>query len=226
MNGSMNIYNVDPQKKEYPLSKALFWATAWGYGNCENGDATRFPSSLQPIKARIKAYEANEGSAFLPLMTFVEAARNAQDRIWVLDGYLFSPVDGMNRSCRIDAIMRWFPAGLAASSVRLLTASINDDVDRETERQFHELARRINERDKYRKNRLTIEVNFALVKHFPYVHDRFAIIDDELWHFGATVGGLHPDVSATSRGWSAKEYGADQFFDMAWEGDRDLWRDR
>ena len=48
------------------------------------------------------------------------------------------------------------------------------------------------------------------------VHDRFAIIDDELWHFGATVGGSHRSVTAYSRGWSAQATRAGEFFEEAW----------
>jgi len=33
------------------------------------------------------------------------------------------------------------------------------------------------------------------------VHDRFALVDDELWHFGSTVGGGFGCLSAASRGW-------------------------
>ena len=48
------------------------------------------------------------------------------------------------------------------------------------------------------------------------VHDRFAIVDDELWHFGATVGGAHRSVNAFSRGWDASTTRAAEFFDEAW----------
>ena len=32
-------------------------------------------------------------------------------------------------------------------------------------------------------------------------HDRYALIDQELWHFGSTVGGGYPLLSSVSRGW-------------------------
>lgn len=47
-------------------------------------------------------------------------------------------------------------------------------------------------------------------------HDRFAIVDDELWHFGATVGGCHPSINAFSRGWSANETRAEDYFFHLW----------
>jgi hypothetical protein len=47
-------------------------------------------------------------------------------------------------------------------------------------------------------------------------HDRFAIVDQELWHFGADVGGAHPGITMSSRGWSADETEAVRFFDQVW----------
>lgn len=48
------------------------------------------------------------------------------------------------------------------------------------------------------------------------VHDRFAIVDDELWHFGSTVGGGHRSVTAVSRGWDAASTRAADFFYERW----------
>lgn len=33
------------------------------------------------------------------------------------------------------------------------------------------------------------------------IHDRFVIIDGEIWHFGCTAGGIYPALTAYSRGW-------------------------
>ena len=33
------------------------------------------------------------------------------------------------------------------------------------------------------------------------LHDRFVLIDDEIWHFGWTVGGIEPLLTAYSGGW-------------------------
>ena len=52
---------------------------------------------------------------------------------------------------------------------------------------------------------------------FPYVHDRFAILDGELWHCGTTVGGLHHSLSALSRGWDDRQHEFKELFDKTWE---------
>jgi hypothetical protein len=49
------------------------------------------------------------------------------------------------------------------------------------------------------------------------IHDRFAVIDDELWHFGSTVGGAHRSINAYSRGWNATTTGAIEFFNELWK---------
>jgi hypothetical protein len=48
--------------------------------------------------------------------------------------------------------------------------------------------------------------SFRVRRHLGNVHDRFAVVDDELWHFGSTVGGAHQAFSAVSRGWSSEEF--------------------
>ena len=37
------------------------------------------------------------------------------------------------------------------------------------------------------------------------IHDRFAIMDEEIWHCGAAVGGMHGALNAVSRGWKDTE---------------------
>ena len=51
-----------------------------------------------------------------------------------------------------------------------------------------------------RAKEMNIDIKFNLTTNFDHIHDRFAIIDDELWHFGATVGGFHSQVSAAQEG--------------------------
>lgn len=51
---------------------------------------------------------------------------------------------------------------------------------------------------------------------FPFLHDRFAIVDDDLWHFGSTVGGGHPGLTAASGPWPASDTRAVEFFDECW----------
>jgi hypothetical protein len=51
---------------------------------------------------------------------------------------------------------------------------------------------------------------------FDIFHDRFAVTDGELWHFGGTVGGIQPDLTAVSRGGSAVSQKFINLFNQVW----------
>ena len=78
-------------------------------------------------------------------------------------------------------------------SLQSISIFCRNDVD-----ELHELN---NKREK-------TEFNIAIyqIPELPLyeIHDRFAVLDDEIWHFGGTVGGINPQLTAYSRGW--KDY--------------------
>lgn len=124
---------------------------------------------------------------------------------------------------RLDQVLKWFPLTLVANDVRLLTKRVGSErTETDIVKQFAECAADINRFSRYRFGTLSIQIRFTLEIKFPYLHDRFAIIDDELWHFGATVGGLHNLVNAASRGWDVDDHDAVRFFDNAWDGEEDI----
>lgn len=64
------------------------------------------------------------------------------------------------------------------------------------------------------------ECNLELKEHYhskiyPYIHDRFVLADNELWHFGAHVGGGYEGLSAISRGWAGQAHDFKKIFDYA-----------
>jgi hypothetical protein len=195
--------------------KAILWPTVTWFGNLGAGaDSSKFPG-LTAIKARHAAQPA------APLETFLRAVRDAQDRVLVMDDFLFRLDNEGRWQGRVAQVLGWLPETLAAPDVRFLTgAPATQFQKREIERRFAEREQVINARLR-RQVRVTIEVRFTLRQEFPYVHDRFAIIDDDLWHFGATVGGLHNQVNAVSHGWDTDDHDAINFYDMAWSGDSD-----
>ena len=58
-------------------------------------------------------------------------------------------------------------------------------------------------------------------RSFPFLHDRFAMLDGELWHFGGTVGGLQNGLTAYSRGWSASAQQFEKLFSEIWNNLKD-----
>ena len=205
------IKTVVKSKQPVP-DKAIFWAAQTGYGNLPNGDRNSFPE-MRAIAERYSAEKPN------PLATFGEAVAQAQNRVLLIDQYLLNPDKG-NRQDRIDHILRWMPETILANDIRFLTKSHNTngnkEVDNDLAKKFQEHAEIINLFRPKGGGQCAIEVRFTLTQNFDYIHDRFAIIDDELWHFGATVGGFHSQVSAATRGWRASDHGAVDFFELAW----------
>lgn len=205
---------VAPIARPHPEQKIL-WPTFRGYGDDGRSDSSVFPC-LTAIKAR-KAARPPEA-----LDAFREAVWMAQDRILVLDDFLFEPNEGQSRRSRYDQILLWLPDRLAANDIRFLTNKKDDEREQvEIQKLFNERAATINQCAPRRQGATTIQIRFSLGREFPYVHDRFAIIDNELWHFGATVGGLHNLVNAVTRGWDAEAHDAIRFFNDAWNGDDD-----
>ncbi|EGM79748.1 hypothetical protein Rhein_0208 [Rheinheimera sp. A13L] len=143
-----------------------------------------------------------------------EKAISTAQRVWIIDKHLFSE-DGKNPSHgrRIKKVVNWFLTN-HIQTIRILTGHHDDQA--EIEKEFKALEDSVTDGRAKVDDPLKVEISFAL-KDFDYIHDRFAIIDEELWHFGATVGGFHRDVNAASRGWSADAHKAVQFFDTAWK---------
>lgn len=194
-------------KPERPIpDKAILWAMQTGYGKLSNGDNNCFPE-IQAITARNSSDQPN------PLATFGDAVSQAEERIWIIDEQIFKPDKGSLED-RINQILQWLPNQLAANDIRILTKSY--PTQDELAKQFADHANKINRSSSRRAGQCVIEVRFTLNQFFDYIHDRFAIIDDELWHFGATVGGFHSKVSAATRGWRASDHGAEEFFELAW----------
>ncbi len=188
--------------------KAIYWP---GHADF-SGDGTTPDLSAFPTFAAMKARASARPPS--PLAAFAKAVRDAQDRVLIMDRFLFTPEHG-SAQVNVDAVMSWFSTGPAVSDVRLLTSASGGE-QTEIARQFSELAKAINSNQSHRVSKIDIQINFKLKDLVDEIHDRFAIIDNELWHFGATVGGLHPSLNAASRGWPADKHGAIAFFECAW----------
>ena len=102
-----------------------------------------------------------------------------------------------------------------AQDVRLLTGR-GDLPEQERKGLANMLTERCNEG---RLDNLQVEARWSatLDKHdFPFLHDRFAIVDGALWHFGATVGGGYRGLTAASGPWPAEKSRAIIFFEECW----------
>lgn len=138
-----------------------------------------------------------------PLMGFVRAVEDAQQRVWLLDPYFGQP-EADERPGQLTLPERLVDAFChsRAASIRFVTGHHDGSL-----------------------NEIVVayanpgqDVGWLTMQRdaFPYAHDRFAIVDGELWHFGATVGGGHSSLTAATRGWCAVQTGAADFFKRVW----------
>lgn len=192
-----------PKIPRTPLKTEILWG-------CQEGGSPHFPRDLATIYARRHSLNPR------PLDAFRNAVEKAAERIWIVDEYFLIPDNDVSSDERILAILNWLHTDLVASDIKILTSQ-HDEVTESVLELFEYRAEEINHRRGRQPMQCSIQINTRLNQKFNCIHDRFAIVDDELWHFGATVGGFHADVNAASRGWDAEELGAIEFFEMAWD---------
>lgn len=190
---------------EQPLhEKAIYW------GSSPTGNHKKFPT-VSDIYARSFSEKP------MPLPVFVNAVKNAASRIWIVDEYFFtSSSKKVKTTIHVSDICSWFHVDLMATDIRILTGS-HSEVTEDDLSLVSMQAENINRSRPKRQTNCKIEIKTNLTSGvLDFIHDRFAIVDNELWHFGGTVGGYQKNVSAVSRGWCAQETGAIDFFRLAW----------
>lgn len=211
----LEVKNISKPEREIP-KKEILWAVQQGcnFDNTIDKDSNCFPK-LEAILLRNSTHESAH-----PLNSFGKAISNAFERIWIIDPYFLNPDKGTQYD-RIEIIIDWLiQPEMLASDIKILTTN-HGNTEKENNHiveKFKEFQVLINNERLKSKNGdgCNIEILFSLTKNFNFIHDRFAIIDNELWHFGATVGGFHSSVNAATRGWNASDHGAIEFFELVW----------
>jgi len=143
---------------------------------------------------------------------FLTTVRKARDRVWLIDGFLLKLDERAKGS-----FLTVFGAVLSqtqADSIRLINSNKAGHVD-----QIEQL-RTLQDKRRAPPRNEAFTIDVRLVREgrgeVRLPHDRFAIVDDELWHWGANVGGTHHEVNPYSRGWSAHDTGAAAYFERLW----------
>lgn len=141
-----------------------------------------------------KRLTESEKTSYKPevIKAFEDALLDVEDRIWIMDPY-FDAVYGLNSI--------WFH--LCQSQAReIKIISHEAKPEKWIEKQIAEYSRKPD-----------AEIQWKVCFH--ELHDRFAFLDDELWHFGSTVGGGYPGFGAASRGWATDHM--NYVFNSRWE---------
>jgi hypothetical protein len=144
---------------------------------------------------------------------FMSAICAARSRVWLVDSFLLKK-DIHAKSC-FAAVFDPALRQTSAQDIRLLTSK------KEGFQEQLECLRALQDarRAPPRNEAFTIEVRFVREgkSSTRLPHDRFALIDGELWHWGANVGGTHHEVNAYSRGWSTDRTKAAEYFERLWK---------
>lgn len=145
----------------------------------------------------------NESHKALFSKNFYDSLQKSQSRIWLIDGYL----NELDSRKKLESFLDIFYDKLSyINDIRIFFKSDTkrDDVIELLDIYNTELVENINKEIKYR------------FFDYKYIHDRFAIIDDKLWHFGSDVGSSSRCLNATSYGWDAEYFKAINFFTDLW----------
>ena len=184
---------------EPPTAPQLLWPSIEFGREIRNKDIFFFPGRSDVYHRRL----AHRNGRKLGLVAFEKAVNAAMRHILVLDPHF----DNIGANALELGLI-----GSQASDIRLLTGP----VQKAKELLRRKLTEAINlDRD----SGLLVEVQWAPTldrRSFPFLHDRFAIVDGSLWHFGSTVGGGHPSLTAASGPWSASQTRAKEFFEECW----------
>ena len=180
----------------------ILWPSIEYRGGIENRDLSRFPDRNQVFERYRKGTTRKD----LALTTFEAAVGRSLDHILVLDPHF----DEFGVNALAFAL-----ASSQAGDIRLLTGGSGKG-----ERGITELKATLTQfRNMNRSGSNLAEVRWSsrLDRYrFPFLHDRFVIVDGALWHFGATVGGGHPGLTAASGPWSEAKTRARHFFEECW----------
>jgi len=195
--------NIEEQKqRNNSQPKIFFGLEELGYYTGKVKDNEAF-LSLDDFNNKLRNLSKMDTVVFSE--SFITAIKIAQNRIWLIDEYLHCSDDKDKENLKLNRLLNHIKVRMQyVDDVRFF---FKDDSHRK------ETSDLLNNELKL-KNYETINYRFFCYENF---HDRFAIIDDVLWHFGSDVGASSLKLNATSYGWDAKYFNAINFFEAFWE---------
>ena len=168
-------------------------------------DLPHFPERYQVERRYKMGIHQNHDTPGLyrPLVAFTSAVKKSMVCILVLDPH-FDEVG-------VDVLASAIESS-SAEDIRLLTGG------RKCERtKWREKLQSFRNHDRPSSSQAQVSLGALPDKNsFPYLHDRFAVVDSTLWHFGSTVGGGHRGLTAASGPWSEDDTQGRRFFDECW----------
>lgn len=200
------LSNRDQQGSVGPLGDSqLLWPSILNGNPPRCHDLPHFPE-MYLVELRHQLGDINsdpETRLDLVLNTFISAVEHSLECILVLDPHF----DDVGVNALAPAL-----ASSQAKDIRLLTAGGQEE--RDSMKPILQDFRNLNP---HQNGTTQIFWRIGLDKYsYPFLHDRFAVVDSALWHFGSTVGGGHRGLTAASGPWSATETLGQEFFEDCW----------
>ena len=191
-----------PQLPEPLVEPQLLWPSIKYGQQVESQDVSCFPA-MDYVRGR---HAASKTDTILKLVAFESALVQAEMHILVLDLHF----DEIGANVLGPALSR-----TQSRDVRLLTSQ--SGVNAEKRKQLKKDLTKYLNRNRVGPHQVEVRWSATLDKRFfPFLHDRFAIVDGALWHFGSTVGGGHPGLTAASGPWPSTGTRAKEFFEECW----------
>ena len=131
---------------------------------------------------------------------FWKEIRNAQHHVFMFDSHIRP-----EEFCRILCLLKQREKFCDARTIKLLLLTEMSKQTKNTMREMYNT-----EQSNITKTHVCI-----LPTHWNssfYIHDRFALIDDNIWHFGATIGAMHRSYNAFSGPWHDNNRSMLKFF--------------
>ena len=179
------------------------------------GGLTEFPDPSQ-ISSRPSPFTYSSGNCVKEVLKeFFTALINANECVRIIDkNFLQNKKNSYDPTLIGPNLLEIAIKSSTFDELKIITDEINykdGSVARDIEIKFRKLR-------PVTKNSKKLKVTIKDVKRsrLNLVHDRFAIVDEVLWHFGSDVGGRDPNLNAVSFGWDATQTRATSFFEDLW----------
>ena len=158
-------------------------------------------SAYEKIQSKLER-QAVEGIIPSPgISQFWDSIRAAHTRIYFYDRH-FGPSD----LCRVLQVLKHRQQFIDAGTIKFLIIANLAEQAGEFKRQFLRL---LNSKEHLPAR---IDISILSTNGDDQVHDRFALVDNNIWHFGVKVGSMHKSISACSGPWKDENERMRKFF--------------
>lgn len=158
-------------------------------------------SAYEKIQSKLER-QAVEGIIPSPgISQFWDSIRAAHTRIYFYDRH-FGPSD----LCRVLQVLKHRQQFIDAGTIKFLIIANLAEQAGEFKRQFLRL---LNSKEHLPAR---IDISILSTNGDDQVHDRFALVDNNIWHFGVKVGSMHKSISACSGPWKDENERMKLFF--------------